>query len=103
MAKFYSRVLGFANLKQPSNTQCVPKKTEKLRVLILKCALLRRISRAFLASGLVRDGNLLDDPWSGELISGGLDTRTFFPKVFIPPQVLRMVIDRNLHISKHDV
>lgn len=45
---------------QVGSAQSVLKKKEKLRVLLVKNTFLGRISPAFLAHGLVRDGNLPD-------------------------------------------
>lgn len=59
---------------QLGSAQSVLKKKENLRVLLVKNTFLGRISPVFLAIGLVQDGDLLDDLWSGEWMSGGLDT-----------------------------
>lgn len=59
---------------QPGSTWSIPKKKEKLRVLIGNSTFWRRISPALLTSGLVRDGNPRDDGRSGSGMSGGLDT-----------------------------
>lgn len=60
MAKFYSRVLGFANWKHYRVFW-----RKKLRVLTVESTVLRRISPAFFASSSVWDGDLPDDQWSG--------------------------------------
>lgn len=65
MTKFYSMVLSESQSKEyPGNTQSVPKKT-KGSVFIVKSMFLRRISPAFLASGLARDVDLPGVRWSG--------------------------------------
>lgn len=64
---------------QVGSAQSVPKRKEKLRVLIVKGALLRRISPTFLASKLVQDENLAGCP-------EGLDNKChvkFFPLVLL--------------------
>lgn len=59
--------------RQLGNTQSVPKKKEKLRVLRTKRMFLRRIGPAFSASGSIQYGHPPDDRWSGYWTSGGLD------------------------------
>lgn len=94
MIKIYSRTLGFANQKRNSAIPRVfpRRKTEgsysKKYVLFLFCSylfiywgkstFLRRMGPAFLASVSVQDGNPVDDQWSGQWISDGLDAWTFF-------------------------